>query len=88
MTFSVVAASAVSNVISNINNNNNNNNNNDNNENLNNNNQVVTYYMFAMQINEIGKGQQKLKNMIFNIKYAINFRCKIFKQKSYFHSIE
>ncbi len=43
LTFSVVAATAVSNVIANIDNNNNNNNNNDNNDNLNNNNQVGIY---------------------------------------------
>ena len=40
LTFMVVAATAVSNVIANIDNNNNNNNNNDNNDNVNNNNQI------------------------------------------------
>ena len=40
LTFVVVAATAVSNVIANIDNNNNNNNNNDNNDNVNNNNQI------------------------------------------------
>ena len=40
LTFIVVAATAVSNVIANIDNNNNNNNNNDNNDNVNNNNQI------------------------------------------------
>ena len=40
LTFVVVSATAVSNVISNIDNNNNNNNNNDNNDNVNNNNQI------------------------------------------------
>ena len=40
LTFAVVSATAVSNVIANIDNNNNNNNNNDNNDNVNNNNQI------------------------------------------------
>ena len=40
LTFMVVSATAVSNVIANIDNNNNNNNNNDNNDNVNNNNQI------------------------------------------------
>ena len=40
LTFVVVTATAVSNVIANIDNNNNNNNNNDNNDNVNNNNQI------------------------------------------------
>ena len=40
LTFAVVSATAISNVISNIDNNNNNNNNNDNNDNVNNNNQI------------------------------------------------
>jgi len=40
LTFAVVSATAISNIISNIDNNNNNNNNNDNNDNVNNNNQI------------------------------------------------
>jgi len=40
LTFTVVSATAISNIISNIDNNNNNNNNNDNNDNVNNNNQI------------------------------------------------
>lgn len=40
LTFAVVSATAVSNIIANIDNNNNNNNNNDNNDNVNNNNQI------------------------------------------------
>ena len=40
LTFVVVSATAISNIISNIDNNNNNNNNNDNNDNVNNNNQI------------------------------------------------
>ena len=40
LTFTVVSATAVSNIITNIDNNNNNNNNNDNNDNVNNNNQI------------------------------------------------
>ena len=40
LTFAVVSATAISNIIANIDNNNNNNNNNDNNDNVNNNNQI------------------------------------------------
>ena len=40
LTFTVVSATAISNIITNIDNNNNNNNNNDNNDNVNNNNQI------------------------------------------------
>ena len=72
LTFIVVAATAVSNVIANIDNNNNNNNNNDNNDNINNNNQISDS---ADAMNMGNARGRSFTNLYTNISQVSSYIC-------------